>query len=76
MEYYSAIEKNKTWPFATTQLDPEDTTLREICQRKTTPHDVIYMWNLNKTEQNQTDTENKPIVRMGRWMKRKRQLIL
>ena len=32
LEYYSAIKKNKTLPFATTWMDLEDTVISEISQ--------------------------------------------
>ena len=35
MEYYSAIKKNETLPFATTWMDWEGIMLSEISQRKT-----------------------------------------
>ena len=35
MEYYSAIKKNDILPFATTWMELEGITLREISQRKT-----------------------------------------
>ena len=35
MEYYSAIKKNKTMPFAATWVDLEIIMLTEISQRKT-----------------------------------------
>ena len=35
MEYYPAIKKNETMPFAATQMGPESITLSEVSQRKT-----------------------------------------
>ena len=35
VEYYSVIEKKEILPFATTWMDLEGTTLREISQRMT-----------------------------------------
>ena len=35
MEYYSAIKKNESLPFAATQMDLEGIMLSEISQRKT-----------------------------------------
>ena len=34
MKYYSPVEKDKGFPFATTWMDFEGITLREISQRK------------------------------------------
>ena len=33
MEYYSAIEKEKIMPFATTWMDPEGIMLREVVRQ-------------------------------------------
>ena len=35
MEYYSAIQKDETMPFAATWMDTEIVTLSEVIQRKT-----------------------------------------
>ena len=35
MEYYSAIKKNKTMPFAATQVELETLKLSEVTERKT-----------------------------------------
>ena len=44
LEYYSAIKKNETVPFATTRMDLETITLTEVSQRQM--YDIAYMWNL------------------------------
>ena len=47
MEYYSAIEKNKTMPFAVTWMQLEIIIPSEISQKeKDTCDDFPYMWNL------------------------------
>ena len=45
MEYYSAIKKNKTMPFAATWMDLEITTLSEVSQTEKDKY-ITYMWNL------------------------------
>ena len=45
MEYYSAIKKNETLPFAITWMHLEGVMLSEISQRKI-PYDFTHMWNL------------------------------
>ena len=44
-EYYSAIKKNETMPFATTWMDLEIVILCKVSQRKIS-YDITYMWNL------------------------------
>jgi len=46
MEYYSAIEKNETRPFAVTWMDLEITILSEVRERQI--NDITYMWNPKK----------------------------
>ena len=45
MEYYSAIKKNETMPFAATWMDLEIIILSEVSQRQIS-YDITYMWNL------------------------------
>ena len=35
VDYYSAVRKNETMPFATTRIDLEIITLREVSQTET-----------------------------------------
>ena len=44
MEYYSAIKKNETMPFAPTWMELEITILNEVRERQI-PCDITYMWN-------------------------------
>ena len=47
MEYYLAIKKNKTMPFATTWMQLEMIILSAVSQkRKTNTISITYMWNL------------------------------
>ena len=47
MEYYSAIKRNETMPFAATWMDREIIILSEGSQKESqTPYDITYMWNL------------------------------
>ena len=49
MEYYPAIKKNETLPFAATWIDLEITILSEVkSHRERQIHDITYMWNLKK----------------------------
>ena len=46
MEYYSAIKNEEILPFATTYMNLEGTTLREISQRERhIRHEITYMEN-------------------------------
>ena len=45
MEYYSAIKKNETMPFAATWMDLEIIILSEVSHRQIS-YDITYMWNL------------------------------
>ena len=49
MEYYSAIKKNKTMPFAATWTDREIIILCEV-RGIQIPYDITYMWNLIKDD--------------------------
>ena len=49
MEYYSAIKKNETVPFAATWMDPEILILSEVSQtERQISCDITDMWNLKK----------------------------
>ena len=41
MEYYSAIKKNKTIPFAATWMDPEIIIMSEVSQKKKDNYHMI-----------------------------------
>jgi len=41
MEYYSAIKKNETMPFAATWMDLETTILSEVSQREKDKYHMI-----------------------------------
>ena len=41
MEYYSAIKRNKTVPFAETRMDPENVIQSEVSQKKRRT-DIVY----------------------------------
>ena len=41
MEYYSAIKKNKTIPFAATWMDPEIIIMSEVSQNKKDNYHMI-----------------------------------
>ena len=47
MKYYSVIEKNKTFPFATTWMELEGIMLSEISQTEKNKYYMIitYIWN-------------------------------
>ena len=51
VEYYSAVKKNETLPFAATWLDLEISLLSEVSQRKT---NIIYHLHV---ESNKNDTK-------------------
>ena len=47
MEYYSAIKKNKTMPFAATWMELEILILGDLSQKeKDKYHNTTYTWNL------------------------------
>ena len=47
MEYYSAIKKNKTVPFAATWMELEILILSEVSQKeRQISYNITYMWNL------------------------------
>ena len=46
MEYYSAIKKNETLPFAATCLELEIVILNELSQMKKDKYYVTYMWDI------------------------------
>ena len=46
MEYYSAIKKNETLPFAATCLELEIVILNELSQMKKDKYHVTYMWDI------------------------------
>ena len=46
-EYYSAIQKNETMPFAAMWMDLEIITLSKSERDRQLPYDITYMWNLN-----------------------------
>ena len=48
VEYYSAMKKNKTMPFAATWMDLEIIILSEVSQKEKDKHHMISlnMWNL------------------------------
>ena len=43
MEYYSAIKKNETMPFATPWMQLDPIILSEISEKKDIPDDITYM---------------------------------
>ena len=47
MEYYSAIKKNETIPFAAKCMDLE-IILNKVRQKREIPYDSAYTWNLKK----------------------------
>ena len=52
LEYYLAIKKNKTLPFATMWMELEGIILSEISWRKTISYDFTHMRNLRyKTDE-------------------------
>ena len=46
MEYYSGVKRNKSVPFAETQMDLETVTQSEVRKRETNISINRYMWNL------------------------------
>ena len=54
MEYYSAIRKNKTMPFAATWMDLRIIILSKVSQKKKRhiPYAITYMWNLKYDQMN------------------------
>ena len=49
MEYYSAIKKNETMPFAAILMDLKGIMLSKKDREKQIPYDPTYVWNLKKT---------------------------
>lgn len=47
MEYYLALKKNKTMPFAATWMHLEILILSEVNQKEKGKYHITYMWNLN-----------------------------
>ena len=48
MEYYSGVKRNKSVPFAETQMDLETVTQSEVRKRETNISINRYVWNLEK----------------------------
>ena len=50
MEYYSAIKRNETVPFAETWMDLETVIQSKVSQKeeKQISYNIAYMWNLEK----------------------------
>ena len=46
MEYYSAIKKNKTMPFAATWVELETLILSKSERERQIHYDITYIWNL------------------------------
>ena len=46
MEYYSAIKKNETMPFAATWMDLETTILSKSERERQIPYDITYVCNV------------------------------
>ena len=61
MKYYSAIKKNKIFPFVATWVNLEGTVLNEISQRKTntTVSLICRILKTNQTKIRCTEPENK-----------------
>ena len=61
VEYYSAIKKNETIPFAAMWMDLEIIMLSEVSQTRKGKYynDITYMWNLKKNT-------NESIYRIGK----------
>ena len=55
MEYYSAIKRNETVPFAETWMALEIIILSEVSQteKRQISYDITYMWNLKKNDINE-----------------------
>ena len=51
MEYYSAIKKKETMPFAPTWVDLETVILTEVKSQKY--HDIVYISNLKRNDTNE-----------------------
>ena len=43
MEYYSAIKRNETMPFATTWMDPEMIILGSVSQEEKDKHTMLFV---------------------------------
>ena len=48
MEYYSAIKKNETMPFAATWMDLGIIMVSKSGRERQISYDITYMWNLKK----------------------------
>ena len=46
MEYYWAIKKNKTMPFAATWIELEIILLSKEERERLIPYDITYKWNI------------------------------
>ena len=74
MEYYSGVKRNKSVPFAETQMDLETVTQSEVRKRETNISINRYVWNLEKwyswtylqSISRNTHTENKCVDLKGR----------
>ena len=51
VEYYSAIKKKETMPFAATWVDLETVILTEVKSQKY--HDIVYISNLKRNDTNE-----------------------
>ena len=60
VEYYSAIKKNKNWPFTTMWMGLKDITDNEISQTEEDKYCIFftYMWNL-KNKMNENNNKKK-----------------
>ena len=69
MEYYSAIQKNDTMPFAATWMYLEIIILSELRERQISYH-IPYMWNLkNDTNELTYKTEiDSQTVKTNLWL--------
>ena len=75
IEYYSAIKKKKTMPFAETWMELETLILNEVSQKEKDklPYDISYICSLiyvtnEPTEKKIMDIENKLVkVEWGEW---------
>ncbi len=52
MEYYSAMKKDKTMPFAATWMDTEIVLLSQVSkpEERKMPYDTTCMWNLKNRQ--------------------------
>ena len=69
MEYFSAIKKSDTLPFATTWMDLEHTLLSKTKVERKITYNFTYMWNLkikvNGQANRLTGKENQRVVARG-----------